>query len=200
MKEQLTWKPVMGYEGLYEVSDSGIVQSILRLVKDKSDGIRIVKQKVLLQRIDRGGYLTVRLTKEGYTATHYVHRILGRAFISNPENKPCINHLNGCKTDNHLENLEWVTRSENARHAFKAGLSRVPQQCLKKVIDTRTGKIYSSIREAANGLHIRYSTCKNYLNGNRPNPTSLRFYRPNTVVARENFPICIKPGNEKVPN
>lgn len=160
------WYPVHGYEGFYEINQQGKVKS---LQKHKYNYI-------LEQRIDRAGYYTVRLTKPDLlSSTQYVHRLLGFAFIENPMNKCCINHIDGNKLNNNLENLEWVTTAENMKHAYKLGLVvSLPGRC-KKIIDKCSGKIFESIKNAADFNLIPYSTCKNYLNGNRKNPTCLAY-------------------------
>lgn len=163
--QQLNWKPVHEYEGFYEINESGEIRSLYKRNFEN----------ILPQRIDRGGYFTVKLDKKGKCATRYVHRLLGFAFIPNKEDKPFINHIDGNKLNNSLENLEWVTHSENMKHAYKLKLSQVPQGKCKKVIDTCSGHLYLSISHASRDLGIPYSTCKNYLNGNRHNPTCLRY-------------------------
>jgi len=161
--ENETWRPVKGYEGLYEVNEKSEVRSL---------GDRYYN-KIMPQRIDRAGYLTTRLSNKGKNATVYIHRLLGFAFIVNPLNKAFINHIDGNKLNNSLDNLEWVTHSENILHAYNTGLLKIKA---KSVYDTCTGKIYSSIKEAAKALNINYGTCRNYLNGNiKTNNTCLRF-------------------------
>jgi len=151
---------VKGYEDFYRINAAGEVVTL-------KDGL------VVKSRVDRAGYLTVRLSKEGKSSTHYVHRLVAIAFIANPDGKLEVNHINGNKLDNRIENLEWVTHAENVIHAYRSGLiSRIES---KQVIDICTGKVFSSVREAADCYSIPYSTCKNYLNGNRKNPTCLRF-------------------------
>jgi hypothetical protein len=93
-------------------------------------------------------------------------------FIPNPENKPHVNHIDGDKTNYELSNLEWVTASENMKHAYEMGLIN-KEKISKKVLDIQTNIIYSSVIEAAKEFDISYPTLKNYLNGNRPNKTSL---------------------------
>lgn len=104
------WLPIAGYEGLYEVSDMGGVRSLKRAT---------TSGKVLVQRSGTGGYLRVCLCKNNHKKTFVVHRLVASAFIENPEHKPEVNHKNGIRTDNRASNLEWVTRSENERHAYK---------------------------------------------------------------------------------
>ena len=110
------WKKIEGYEE-YEISDKGEIRSL----KHKTP--RLLKQNL------RGGvskYYVVPLCKYGNVKTHYVHRLIAKAFIPNPLNKPQVNHKNGIKTDNKASNLEWVTVSENTSHAYKNKLITPP--------------------------------------------------------------------------
>ncbi|UGO47908.1 HNH endonuclease [Bacillus phage vB_BanS_Skywalker] len=103
-------KQIKGYEGKYSVSKDGNVYS------EKS-------KKFLKQQINHRGYSCVNLyDKYGKMKTHTVHRLVALAFISNPENKPEINHRDGNKQNNDSDNLEWSTRSENMIHAHENGL------------------------------------------------------------------------------
>ena len=111
------WASIEGYEGLYEVSDSGRVRSLKRAT---------TSGKVLSQHSGTGGYLSVCLCKNNHKRSFVIHRLVARAFVDNPELKPEVNHINGVRTDNRAENLEWVTRSENERHAYGV-LGKSPQ-------------------------------------------------------------------------
>lgn len=123
MENQIeVWKDVKGYEGLYEVSSLGRVRSIERKVKHWRGGLRIKKAKIKQPFKSNCGYVMVGIYKDGTQTNFLVHRLVGKAFIPNPENKEQVNHINGIKTDNRVENLEWNTRSENINHADRNNL------------------------------------------------------------------------------
>jgi hypothetical protein len=161
--EQVNWKPVHEYDGLYEINVKGEVRSLHKRNY----------HEIMPQRIDRGGYYTVRLSKKGKDSTKYVHRLLGFGFIPNPDNKPFINHKDTNKLNNALENLEWVTHAENMKHAYENGAIRINS---KAVVDLCTGQEFPSAKEAAAFYGINDGTLRNYLNGNiKHNPTCLQF-------------------------
>lgn len=113
------WKDVEGYEGLYQVSNLGKVRSIDREVKT-STGFRKYKGMVLKQRIVKE-YLYVNF---GTRSTHRVHRLIAKAFVPNPDNLPEVNHIDGNKLNNNIDNLEWCTSKENINHSWGKGLSK----------------------------------------------------------------------------
>lgn len=106
------WRDVVGYEGLYEVSNLGRVRSVDRQLKYR-DSYRTVKGIYIQQLYEPYGHLFVRLCKEGKKKQTYVHRLVAQAFIPNPDNLPCINHKNEIPDDNRVENLEWCTVAYN---------------------------------------------------------------------------------------
>ena len=107
MEEEI-WKPIKEFEGYYEVSNMGRVRSL--------NYKRTGKKKILKNIEDYKGYLEVGLTKNGKRKQFKVHRLVAEAFIPNPENKPCIDHINTVKSDNRVENLRWVTYKENSNN------------------------------------------------------------------------------------
>ena len=129
------WKDVVGYEGLYEVSNLGRVKRLSKTVHmkcvDKREGrrsqgeytqSRVFPDKILKGTLSDKGYLTVGLTKDGKQKNFRIHRLVAIAFIPNPHNKQEVNHKNGIKDDNRVDNLEWSTGDENIKHAIENGL------------------------------------------------------------------------------
>lgn len=156
------WKPIQGYEERYIISNLGKIKSLNK----KNSG------KYLRERVDRAYYSTVRLSKNGVTKTKFLHRLLAETFIEQPFGKFFVNHINGETQDNHLTNLEWVTHPENISHAYKSGSIT---KKTKAVIDKSSGQRFSSCKDASLYHNIKYKTLRGYLNGQRKNPTTLRY-------------------------
>lgn len=109
------WRPIEGYDD-YQISSFGRVKS---LKKCRGCAVRILRPA-----ISRTNYLIVQLVKNAKPKWYSVHRLVAKAFATNPENKPQVNHVDGCKINAYAGNLEWVTNAENIRHAFDVGLAK----------------------------------------------------------------------------
>ena len=115
------WKPIINYEGIYEISNYGDIRSIDRFVNSKTK--RLCKGTMIKQNKDEDGYNSVHLYKNGKRKVFFVHRLVISSFIGINENKTQVNHKNGNKSDNNINNLEWMTPLENTRHAWQTGLA-----------------------------------------------------------------------------
>lgn len=103
------WKDIKGYEGLYEVSNLGYVR-------------RKSNKKDLKPWHNYKGYMKVALCKNGEKYEKFIHRLVAETFINNPDNLPQVNHINGNKDHNYVENLEWCTCKENIKHSYEHNL------------------------------------------------------------------------------
>ena len=137
--------------------------------------INIKNNKIKIWTKDTNGYMKTQIWLNGKAKNITQHRILAKYFIKNDLNKSQVNHINGIKHDNRIENLEWVTQSENSIHSFANGLQKVTRP-YKKVIDTSNNKIYNSVTEAAKDNLISISHLSNMLTGKFNNKTTLKLY------------------------
>jgi hypothetical protein len=176
MKE--VWKDIKNYSG-YRVSNLGRV---------KSFGFR----KVIIRKlgVDKNGYLVVCLYKNKGKKMVKVHRLVAQAFISNPENKPEVNHKDGNKQNNCVDNLEWATASENQMHSYNVLDSVSRRQKIgflmkgrfeslhpkwKGRIKCSNGRIYSSAQKVCDILEIDQGNLSKVLNGKRKTVNGLIF-------------------------
>lgn len=177
--ENEIWKDVIGFEGIYQVSSFGRVMSIDRMTIHKTYGTKVFKPSKNLKLQDNKGYKCIRFSFNGKGVSREVHRLVAIAFIPNPENKKCVNHIDGNPSNNHVSNLEWNTYSENNKHAYDNKLKVAKRlgenKCSKKVIDTVTGEIFTSVTEAAIARCLGGPNLSDKLNGKRRNNTNLVF-------------------------
>lgn len=158
----MEWKNIVGYDK-YQISDSGIVKSYDKRLKFGNNG---------------RGYLFVNLSLNSKTKQFYIHRLVATHFIPNPQNKKEVNHIDGNKSNNCIENLEWVSRKENIEHAIRTGLrkqteqTRIKQSLSKigklnpnhrRVICVETGMIFETVKEASNYLGFWKTAVSNAL-------------------------------------
>ena len=162
MNKEEIWKDVVGYEGIYKVSNNGKVLSL---------NYNHTKEKRLLKlRYDKYGYLTVYLCCSGHKdKLAKVHRLVAQAFIPNPMNKPCIDHINTIRDDNRMENLRWCTHVENSNnpnslpHVGKSKSKKVNQYDFKGVYI----KSFESTRDAERKIGIDHRLISSCCNNKR---------------------------------
>lgn len=158
------WRPAVGYEGFYEVSNTGKVARI--------KGYHCRKRHIMSTFINNSGYVCTRLCKNHHNKTELVHRMVALAFIPNPNNYPQINHKDCCKTNNNVDDLEWCTGKYNsnyADHKEKQSISHIQNldknKLAKKVLCIETRECFLSTREIERKLGISHSQisacCKN---------------------------------------
>jgi hypothetical protein len=178
------WKTIENYPN-YMVSDLGRVKHIAALIPymhaiTKNWHFRSKKEHILTPRFTKG-YNCVQLNNK----QHRVCRLVAKHFLDNSENKPEVNHINGKKNDDRISNLEWVTKSENMRHAVKMGLM---DKCFERVKIThsravkclRTGQIFNSIRDFSEHRKIDPSNITRALNGTYKNNHDVEFVNQTT--------------------
>lgn len=203
------WKDVIGFEGLYQVSDDGRVRSLPRLKICGFNGKQSVqKGRILKPGHTNDGYAFVNLVKDGKSKPHYIHRLVAQAFLSNPNNYPVVNHKDENPSNNYYKNLEWCTQQYNINYGtakeriVKTKRANNPSIYNTPVTNITTGEQFNSISEACDfyGFSNRqrdlikrccegeYSTVAGY----NWKYTHDKDYKP----AKHKFIICIETGEE----
>lgn len=116
------WKPVVGYEENYEVSNLGRIKSLIKVRWLEKRGIHESDDIYMAQNVSRLNRSYISLNKKGVQKNYSVHRVVAFAFLENPNDYPCINHIDGNPQNNNLSNLEWCDHSYNMRHAYEIGI------------------------------------------------------------------------------
>lgn len=152
--EQEIWRPVVGYEGLYEVSNMGRVKSLYRSFLRKDNWPMVVNERILKQQHNADGYLCVTLSKDCKGKKFSVHVMVGEVWVEKPavidNEKLELNHIDGNKLNCLYSNLEWVSHHDNMEHAWKNNLcksnSKISKEQLQEIFDLRQrGISYSNI-------------------------------------------------------
>lgn len=163
------WADINGYEGLYQVSNLGRIKSLARY-QDNHGTKQWIEERIKNARSKSSGYLVVDLYKNGVGKTKHVHRLVAENFIENKENKATVNHIDGNKSNNVANNLEWATPSEQNKHYYRNGLKS--KKSIKKavkamnianskpLIDIVSGFYYESISNACKALKCCSGTIK----------------------------------------
>lgn len=165
--EQVIWKPVIGFEDRYEVSNDGRVRSLDIYVKCRGGKTRLSKGRIKPLYRNNRGYVIVNLCRDNTAAYSLVHRLVAEAFIANPHNKPQVNHIDGDNTNNCADNLEWVTDNENKAHSAISvgGTQRPKKPVVVTKISTGENFIFGGLREAERVLNLEHSSCLSILKG-----------------------------------
>jgi hypothetical protein len=167
------WKDIKGYEGLYQVSNTGKIKSTERIFTGKDGVTKPVHERILVLSPTKvterhpSAHYSSELWKDNKRKRVAIHRVVADAFIDNPEGKPQVNHIDGNPSNNNIDNLEWNTNSENVKHAYKLGL-RAKKNC-KPIVMTNniTGKqiLFKSVAEAARHFDVTEGAVKAPLKG-----------------------------------
>lgn len=161
------WRPVKGYEGLYEVSNEGRVKSLERYSVRFGHQKELIDEKIISPRKSGSGYMLVSLSKQGERKTKSIHRLVAQAFIPNPKSFPFINHKDENKTNNHVDNLEWCTPKYNVNYGTGRKRAKATHN-LNKIkgkteIDKALLKTHISKTALAQGLGVSHTTLRNWI-------------------------------------
>lgn len=165
------WVDVKGYEGEFQVSNTGKIKSLARYVNTGGGGRRLICERIRALGPHTQGYQTI--TFKATERPWLIHRIVAQHFIPNPENKPFVNHKDGNKHNNHVSNLEWATRQENEDHAYGTGLknSTGSSNTMSKLNEEKVklikvlGKLGFSARGMAIDFGVHAATIQRILSG-----------------------------------
>ena len=157
------WKPIPEFETSYAISNKGRVKRLERIDRYiRKDTGKEVERRVsenILKLVDSQGYFEVGLIEGSKTAYRRIHRMVATAFIPNPEGLPEVNHKNGNKHDNTVDNLEWCTRLQNVHHSIETGLrppAKRTDRSKKEILCVETGERFKNARLAAEKFNLSY--------------------------------------------
>lgn len=187
---QEEWKDIKGYEGMYQVSNFGRIKSVSR---ERHTG-GIIKDKMLKPRPNqkKSTHFSVALFKHGNRENRQIHRLVAEAFISNPFNKPYVNHIDGNPRNNFVSNLEWCTPKENTNHAWRTGLCKNSTRKGKNNPNSKPVNVFTikgeyvgefeSISIACDKLGVSKGNAMSCYRGNRKHAGGYVFFPPTENV------------------
>lgn len=170
------WKDIPGFEGEYQASNIGRIKSLKKSYKTGKGYIRTVPDKLMIcHKLTAKGYLRVSIKKRQY----FIHRLIALTFIDNSLNKEQINHINGIKTDNRIENLEWVTNQENRNHAVNNNLIafdiKLPQTKLTREEVIKIKQLYTDKGISQSILAKAFGVCQQTISKIVNNRSRIKF-------------------------
>lgn len=176
------WKDIKNFEGLYQVSNTGNIRSLDAMINCKGAiGIdeHLRRGKILKKYVGTTGYYTINLSKHSKIKVSRVHRLVAQAFIPNPNNYPCVNHIDGNKLNNNVSNLEWCTYAHNNQEAYRIGLkvgsekgkfgkySKFSKPVLQYSLDGEFVKEWDNAEQVKRELGYCAENIRNVCNGRR---------------------------------
>jgi hypothetical protein len=184
MTEEI-WYDIPDYEGFYQCSNFLRIRSLDRIIYRKDGDKKLMKGRVLkivhTKVHDKKGYCVVFFSKQGKVSTIHVHKLFAEMFLDNPLKLKIVNHKNGDKHDYSLQNLEWVSKGDDIRHAYETGLrsrtkkkGNIGRNGGRKVLDISTGIVYDFISDAAKAIGIPSYALQKRVTGKIKNKTNMR--------------------------
>lgn len=163
--ENIIWKEIENYPNYY-ISNTGLLKKVFK------NGVNLIK----LSYVHKNKYKRISMSNKDGIKYFSIHRLVAIAFVINPLNKEDVNHIDGDKMNNNVNNLEWVTRKENIEHSWKMGLQQNMLNAHRKiVVNIENGVFYNSCTEAARVYEISQSNLSHMLIGKIKNKTNLRY-------------------------
>lgn len=167
------WKDIKNYEGFYQCSNLGNIRSLDRIIFEHTGKSQTRKGTIIKQKQNKNGYLQFALNKDSKRKMVYTHQIIAATFLENPNCLPVINHIDGNKLNNNINNLEYTDYAENNQHAYKV-LHRKPATAGAKrvelyIIDTlnKTVEYYESITSASDSISLSHTQINRYIHSNK---------------------------------
>lgn len=172
MKEE-NWKDIKGYEGLYQCSNNGNIRSLDRYVYEHIGKKQFRKGQIIIPRLNKNGYLQFALNKESKRKMVYVHVIIASTFLDNPNSFVTVNHKDGNKLNNCVENLEWCSYSDNNLHSYRALHRKAADEGSTPkpvyIIDTinKSLQYFKSITDTSAFIKLSHTQINRYIHSNR---------------------------------